>query len=373
MSIGLGNHTQGDQSSFIVMIGPSLEYARGGMASVVLAYRNAGFFNDWPILYLETHREASGIAKLLLSAVSLSKFIKSLVQKKVKLLHVHIAGKVSFWRKSIFMLVSQWFGVPYVLHLHGSAFKVFYDTACRSLMKRYIRYIFNNAAVIVALSEEWRVWISGISSNENIKLIHNPVNLPADWSHDDESQKKNTNVLFLGKLVEKKGILDLLNAFATVVKQSSTPVYLYCGGDGDLVRIEKIIDGLGITDSVRVLGWIEGETKIRLLQDADVLVLPSYNEVLPMSILEAMAYGVPVVATKVGGIPDAVSNGIEGFLIEPGDVDGIVTAILKIINNIELKKTMRINARAKAEACFEDKMIISKLTKLYQELGINNA
>ena len=372
MSYGLVEINQGSHSPSIIMIGPSMEHARGGMASVVLAYRDAGLFDDWPIIYLETHRETTGIRKLLLSIKSLIHFIKLLIQKKVKLLHVHIAGKVSFWRKSVFMLIAYWFGIPYVLHLHGSAFKIFYDTACGSLMKRYIRYIFDRAAVIVALSDEWRVWISGISSNHNIKLIHNPVHLPADCSHDDSSSR-NIHVVFLGKLVEKKGILDLLKAFSTVVNESSMPVYLYCGGDGDLVMIEELIERLGIKDSVKILGWIEGNTKIRLLQDADVLVLPSYNEVLPMSILEAMAYGVPVVATRVGGIPDAISNGIEGFLIEPGDIDGIATSILKIINNVELKKTMRINARTKAETCFEDKMIISKLSQLYQELGINNA
>ncbi len=85
-------------------------------------------------------------------------------------------------------------------------------------MKRYIRFIFDRASVIIALSEEWRTWLLGISDNQNIQLIRNPVRLPLHVVHDDETQRVH-NVIFLGKMVEKKGILDLLHAFNKLIKK----------------------------------------------------------------------------------------------------------------------------------------------------------
>ncbi len=147
------------------------------------------------------------------------------------------------------------------------------------------------------------------------------------------------------------------------------PVHLWIGGEGDRIVVEDLINELNLNDHVTILGWIQGETKAQLLNNADVLVLPSYNEVLPMSILEALAYRVPVVASRIGGIPDAISDGVEGFLVEVGDINAISESILKIISDSEARKVMRVNARNKAESLFDDKVIVAKISKLYKELG----
>ncbi|WP_083960637.1 glycosyltransferase family 4 protein [Methylomonas lenta] len=351
----------------IAMIGPSLQHARGGMASVVLAYKEAGLFSNWPILYLETHKEISAVRKLLLGISSFCRFVYLLIQGRVGLLHIHVAGQVSFLRKSAFMLAADLFGVPYILHLHGSAFRTFYDTASGKLIKKYIRYVFDRATFLIALSDEWRQWLSGITTNRNIRLIFNPVNLPDEFTHDDSSNRI-LNIVFLGKLTEKKGIADLLKAYALVLERSSVPTHLYCGGDGDRLMVDELIRDLSLNEYVSLLGWIQGEAKHQLLNKADALVLPSYNEVLPMSILEALAYGVPVVATRVGAIADAVSDGVEGLLVSPGDIHAIADAILTIVTNAETRKFMRKNARAKADNCFNDKAVISEISQLYTEI-----
>jgi len=360
---------RGGKHSNIVMIGPSMSLARGGMASVVLAYKDAGLFEKWPIIYLETHRETSSIHKFLLGLMSLFRFINLLVYQKVVLLHANIAGSMSFFRKSVFMLAAHSFGVPFIIHVHGSAFKVFYEKGSGKLLRLYIRFVFDHASAIIALSEEWRLWLSGITTNSNICLIRNPVQLPSNVNRDDMKPRVQ-NVLFLGKLVSQKGITDILKAFVTVIEKSSIPVHLWCGGDGDRETIESQIKELKLTPHVTVLGWIQGESKERQLRQADVLVLPSYNEVLPMAILEALAYGVPVVASRIGGIPDAITDGVEGFLIEPGDINAISESILKIVSNTELRKIMRENARAKVESFFEDRMIVNQVSQIYKDLRV---
>lgn len=354
-------------AKYVVMIGPSKELARGGMASVVNAYSQANLFDIWPIIYIETHRETSALHKLFLLYSALFKFISLLWRNKVSILHAHVAMRKSFLRKSLFMLMARFFGVPYILHLHGSEFKVFYENESGAFKRWYIRFIFNQAAAIIALSEEWRKWIASISSNQNIRLIHNPVQLPDKGTLIDTVLPQH-NVLFLGRLGTRKGIADLLKAFVKVVAQSKHPVHLWCGGDGDREMVEQLLLELNLTQHVSVMGWIQGNEKQSLLREADVLVLPSYNEGLPMAILEALAYGVPVVATNIGGIPDAITHGAEGYLINPGDIDALAESILAIVSNQELRAIMRKNARLKAENCFEDKMIVSKISSLYAEI-----
>lgn len=353
---------------YIVMIGPSTKLARGGMASVVLSYQDAGFFDTWPILYLETHKETHAIAKIMLGLKAWMQLLLLLFQGRVILLHAHIAEHISFLRKSFFMLTARCFGKKYIMHIHGSELNTYYDNKCGRLLQGYIRFVFNRASAIIVISEEWKRWILSVSGNTNIVLIHNPIQIPATVNHDDTTQRTQ-NVAFLGRLVAQKGVADLLAAFDHVLKTSSKPVHLWIGGDGDMGMVESDIKKYNLNEHVTLLGWIQGEIKEELLKKTDVLVLPSYNEVLPMVILEALAYSIPVIASRVGGIPDAITHGKEGFLINPGDIDAIAKYILELTQNSDLKKTMRTKARARAELNFSSEMILSKLDKLYQSLG----
>lgn len=342
------------------------------MASVVLSYRDAGLFDNWPIRYLETHQEVSALQKIGLALQTWLHFLMLLFKDQVVLLHCHIAEHISFLRKSFFMLTARCFGIPYIMHMHGSELNTYYDNKCGAFFKGYFRFIVNHASAIIVISEEWRHWLLSMATNKNIILLQNPIQLPEKIEYDDSSGRTQ-NVIFLGRLVPQKGISDLLVAFQRVVQKSSKPVHLWIGGDGDMTMVETLIKSLKMNDYVSLLGWIQNETKDQLLREADALVLPSYNEVLPMAILEALAYGIPVIASKVGSIPDAVTHGSEGFLINPGEIDDLAEYIFKLTHDIELRKTLRGNARSKAETNFSSEMVLSKLGEIYQSLGARHA
>ena len=128
---------------------------------------------------------------------------------------------------------------------------------------------------------------------------------------------------------------------------------------------------LGIYNLVDILGWVEGAEKERLLADATVYVLPSYVEGLPMGILEAMAAGLPVIATDVGGIPDAVENGIEGILVQPGDVSAITDAIRMLLSQPGLRARMGKAGRQKVLDSFIPERVLPRLEQIYRDLGVN--
>ena len=176
------------------------------------------------------------------------------------------------------------------------------------------------------------------------------------------------NVLFLGILGPRKGVFDLLPAFKGLVDGHAGDVRLRIGGNGEVERAARTVRALGLAAQVELLGWVAGEAKQAQLAQADVFVLPSYNEGLPVSLLEAMAYGVPVISTRVGGIPELVRDGIDGFLIEPGDRAALEDRLRRLAEDARLRRTMGDAARARILAEFSEAAVLPALESMYARL-----
>lgn len=350
----------------IIMLGTRFD-TMGGVASVVNVYRKAGLFDRFSIFYIPTHCDGNAIAK---SKVMLAGFIKAtflLITGRASLLHAHVASRSSFWRKTIFMTPFLLMRIPIILHLHGAEFTIFYEQECGSVRKRLVRYVFNRASRVVVLSSAWKTWVEGISTNPHVVAIYNPALLPeiaTPW----EGRKQGT-VLFLGRLGKRKGVYDLLDAAAQVVPKHPH-LRLWLGGDGELEQVKARAKELGISDHVELLGWVNGADKDRYLQTSMIYALPSYNEGLPMSVLEAMAAGLPILSTPIGGIPEAVTDGIEGFLVEPSDVPALAARLDHLLSEQGLAEKLGAASRHKVETTFSAEAILPQVEQLYRELGV---
>ncbi len=136
-------------------------------------------------------------------------------------------------------------------------------------------------------------------------MLPNPVRVPAEVP--DRAGRTQVQFLHLGRLGKRKGGYDLVNAFAALPEALRARARLVLAGDGDVEGMRKLAAPFG--DQVRVLSWIDAHERDRLLAESDVFVLPSYAEGVPMSLLEAMAAGLPCITTPVGGIPDVFTHG----------------------------------------------------------------
>ena len=136
--------------------------------------------------------------------------------------------------------------------------------------------------------------------------------------------------IFLGNINEPKGIFDLLAAIASHKEELRGKFFLHIGGKGEENRLMNIIAENGLGDIVCYDGWVAGERKASLMSMANIYILPSYAEGLPISILEAMTYGMAIISTPVGGIPEIVRQNENGILIAPGDTEALSNAILKL-------------------------------------------
>jgi glycosyltransferase involved in cell wall biosynthesis len=338
----------------------------GGISSVVNVYRAAGLFDRWPVVYIPTHCDGSGLAKLNIAAWGFLRFFAMLLSGRVILVHIHISSGASFWRKLAFFLMARLFAIRTIVHLHSGRFHQFYEHECGNLSKAIVRYLFDNAERVIVLSSGWRRWLESISRNTAIVAIYNPVSVPPDESCVGEG--KTDHVICLGRLGKEKGTYDLLEAVARIAG-AYPDLKLTLAGDGDIVEVAKKLASIGLAARVCAPGWITGLDKELLLQDATIYCLPSYNEGLPMSVLEAMAYSLPVVATAVGGIPEAVADGREGFLITPGDVSALATRLKSLLDDPLLARRMGGAGRAKIVSLFSVETIVPQIERIYEELG----
>jgi glycosyltransferase involved in cell wall biosynthesis len=118
------------------------------------------------------------------------------------------------------------------------------------------------------------------------------------------------------------------------------------------------------------LGWVDAALKSEILESASIFVLPSYFEGLPMSLLEAMSAALPIVASAVGGIPEAITDGVEGYLVTPGDVEGLRGAIKKLLLDADRCKSMGCRARMRFNAKFDIKVVLPMIEALYRDMGV---
>ena len=163
--------------------------------------------------------------------------------------------------------------------------------------------------------------------------------------------ERNNLVGYIGRLSEEKGVLNFVRAIPEILKERNDMEFLI-GGDGQLRgEIEKYISGKNLNDKVKLAGWIPHEKLPDYLNELKLVVLPSYTEGLPNIMLEAMACGTPVLATPVGAIPDVITDGETGFIMENNSPECIARNVMRALKHPNLERIAE-NARALVEREF---------------------
>lgn len=347
----------------IVMIGTALD-VRGGISAMVKVYIAQGLFGRWNLRYIETHCDGSKLRKAVKAARAWLAFMAVLLSGRVDLLHVHIASDASFWRKSLFIVPAHARGVPYVLHMHGGRFLEFYRDQPLRFVKRFIRHVYRKASVVIALSDEWRETLLQVSPESRIVVVPNPVHVPS-WQAAIEDGPPT--VLYLGLIKEAKGAFDLVRAWPAV-GQAVPDARLVLGGVGEVDALRALAKTLGVDAAVETPGWIVGDAKDALMRRSWIFALPSHGEALPMAILETMAAGIPVVATRVGGVPTAVDHGVTGLLLEVGDIAALSRALIELLTDAPRRRSMGAAARRAASEKFSADAIVPRVEALWREI-----
>ena len=351
----------------VLMVGTDLG-GMGGVRAVVKGYVDGGLFERYRCVYVASHRSGSQWVKITTALKAWVRVAVLLRKLDSPLVHVQTASRGSFWRKFVVCLLARAAGRPYIVHLHGGGFTRFYENESNSLGRRLIRSTLAHAALVIALSEEWRERLLKICPGAKVEVLHNAVAIP-DTARLRRLEDHETTLLFLGHLLRDKGVYDLVRAFALVAPRFPR-LKLVLGGVGNVEEVHKLAGQLEIKSRVACPGWLGPERKLAALATSSLFVLPSYAEGMPMALLEAMSWRLPVITTPVGGIPRVIENEVNGLLVAPGDIEGLAAAIRRVLEDPALRERLGSAARVTIETHFSLPDAIDKLSRIYQRFGL---
>ncbi|MDB5287244.1 MAG: hypothetical protein JWR05_2193 [Mucilaginibacter sp.] len=321
-------------SSKILTLGADPKNHRGGIGAVIELYTT--FFEDFN--FIPTYRPyGNNIKKSIFFVKQTFALIKELnSNKNIQIVHIHGSHSGSFYRKLIsFFIAKKVFCKTVIYHLHSSSFDLFYMRS-GGFSKKLINYVINNSDKIVCLSPWWKNFYSTNFNCKAIEIINNVVNEPLEInSLHTEPINYPLNFLFLGRIGDRKGIFDFIDIVCKEKASLLGRFKLYIGGDGEIERLNKVINENHLGDIVEYIGWVTNKEKHQYLKKSHVYVLPSYNEGLPISILEAMSYGLPILSTDIGGIPEVLENGVNGFIFKPGDKAALEHSVKYLLDDPE--------------------------------------
>lgn len=342
---------------------------KGGMAAVISGYYGSALESDYDMIYVESYKDGGKIAKLLKAIQSYFSFVKVLLVDKPDLIHIHSSFGPSFYRKLPFIYMASWAKVPVINHIHGADFNAFYVNASEK-KRLQIRRVYGKCARLIALSEEWKERLAQIVPAEKITVIENYSIVHEDALEERLKRESNQTILFLGEIGRRKGCYDIPAVAAEVIKALPNAKFVLAGTGSpeDEQAVRTLIDQKKISKNVAFPGWIRGEEKDWFLREADVFFLPSYNEGMPMSILDAMGYGLPIVSTNVGGIPKIVKKGYNGYCETPGDVATFAAGIIELLTDDYIYKKYAKNSFALVKKKYSFGKHIELIERLYTSL-----
>lgn len=320
-----------DISERVLMTGDYYLNNHPGGISAVVQYWSMNFDE---LQYYPIYRSGGRLTKgwwFVTSYIRL--FLRLLFDRKVKIVHMHTAADGSFKRNSQLIRMIRLFDKRIILHVHASRFKDFFNEATPDA-KAGIRDVLGSIDRLVVLSESWKEWFMSIGvPDEMITVLHNITPVPT-YMPEAKADDGKLHFLFMGEIGQRKGVFDILKALHLHKDELDGRMELRIGGNRQEELLLSTIKEYGLEDMVRFEGWVSGARKLELLNWADVYILPSFNEGLPISILEAMSYGCPIISTPVGGIPEVVRE--NGTLVTPGSAEEIYEAVRKYIDNPDL-------------------------------------
>jgi glycosyltransferase involved in cell wall biosynthesis len=353
------------KNKFIVMLGTSPE-ARGGIATVVKNYQESGLLAEWGVQYITTHVQASLLTKLHVAFKALFRLVGMLLRNRVALVHVHMSVRGSTRRKLFYALLAMLYRVPVLLHIHVGSYARFFTHDCGNIERWLIRFLLRHASRVIVLSAACCSDIRSIEPDAKTVVLWNTVPLP-DLENRAVLQGAShaIGILFLGLVGQSKGVFDLIHATSLL---RGNFLLTICG-EGEIDIARKLVTSLGLEGKVVFPGWVRGNEKDELFARTRIFVLPSYDEGVPIVVLEAMSWAVPVVATLVGGTPEIVSHGIEGLLVTPGNIQELALALEQLLADPERCQKMGAAGRVRVERDFCAKVIYPQLEKLWLEAG----
>ena len=338
-----------------VLVVATSRKTRGGITAVLKLYEQSRMWQQYHCRWIGTHRDGGTLMKLWYLVTAFVQYLFLLPFYDI--VHIHFSLSTSAKRKYPFFRLAKALHKKTIIHLHcGSQIDGIWSSIYQTM--------FEQCDCGILLSESIKTKIEEyVGKSDKLKVIYNPCPLITDTS----TYKKQNHILFSGTLYEGKGYLDLVKAFAKIA-----PHYpdwkVVLAGNGEEEKARRTARDLGIENQVELLGWVNGETKHRAFSEAKALCLPSYAEGFPMAVLDAWAYGLPVITTPVGGVPDVAVDGENMLLFNPGDINTLAEKLDFMMSDEALRDKLSAASIKLAAEEFNLNTITQQIGEIYESL-----
>ena len=288
-------------------------------------------------------------------------FARFLLIKKPGVVQVFTSSFWGFWRSCMYIFIAKLFRAKVIFHLLN-AVDVFWGESSR-LSRLLIKFVLNKSDVLLVQSDGIKNFVEGISATP-VVAIYNGVDI---WKYDKSPSRKyfsngKVQVLFLGGLSKNKGVFDIIQAAGRI---NNNNIYYVFVGAGDIRKFEEYARNNGVDKQVRFTGKISDKEKDAILIRSDIFLLPSYAEGQPLSILEAMSAGLPIISSTVGSIPEVVIDGVNGFLLEPGDINKLAEKISILVEDPILRKKISEHNYSQARKLYNINRVFHEMGEVY--------
>jgi len=285
-------------------------------------------------------------------------------EKKYDLSHSFFTVPCGF----VSLLLKFEFGIPYVVSLRGSDVPGYSERFgfLYKFITPIIKFIWKRACFVIANSDGLRQLALQSSPEKEIGVIYNGIDIEEFFPDHSKTDPNHFNIICVSRVTPRKGIRFLVQAFK-ILEARYDHIRMIIAGDGNEKKsLEQLVRGLGLEDKVVFLGVVPHEKLIDYYQKANVFVLPSLNEGMSNTMLEALACGLPMVATDTGGTKELITNRKNGLIVEMQNPDDLAEKIEQIILDRELEKQMGIESRILAEQLSWGK-VASQYVDIYEK------
>lgn len=343
-------------------IGPALD-VQGGISSVLVSYKKLFKLPDENFM---PSYNGSFVKSLPLFFCLCLKLL--FCPPDVPYFQIHTSFNGSFFRKFLISLCLRLRRKKYVVHVHGSRFIRMCETSPK-LVQRFIRCYFRHSVMVVCITPDMQEFLDDFVGKGKCRyvVIPNPCSTIADVPVDLTLHEKPVKIVFSGRYGQRKGVYDLVKAFSNA--NFKNPVELYLFGDGEVEKVKSVVADSPKAEMIHVSDWLKHEEYLKTLVQFDLLALPSYAETFGMSLVEAMGLGIPVVAARSGGVPYVVRDGVDGFLMDAGDIQMLSKNLETLVDDTALRVRMGHDAWMDAVKNYKSEVVLDKLENAYK--GMN--
>ncbi len=369
------------KSKLLVLISGALPPPMGGVGVYYQTLLNSSLPEKINLRFVQTssqNRENSSTGKASLTNLvgaikDCWRFTKAILAYRPQIAHIGTAFGLSFVKHTYCVILARLFGSRVLLHPHCS-YAVIYKERSK-LWKWYFGQVIKLTNGIVVLSKEW-LQLAAIAPGSIISYLPNAIDLKlykpiAEKNLIRIKNEELIQILYLGFLGKDKGTFDILSAAQIVASKNRKVVFNLVGAElspGELSNLHTCVEKSKLSDCVKIQPPAFGEDKITVLNNADIFIYPSYYEGMPMAVIEAMACGLPIIASRIGGLPEMVFEGVNGFLIEQGKPEQLADAVGRLINDRE--KCISMGKASHQIACekFDIEQHVTRLIDIYNKV-----